>query len=534
MRLLVICLLCISALTQVYAEERIGVRSPAFASSSASTEHSATNSNSRSPAVDSSTSGHSRLKKGNQAESLPEIAAFTPFSTRCVRQGDLVNFSGQYLTSLPPMRLFINVDNSYIALKQISLSQTQLIAQLPMDSRLQKNHRYPIVIQDQHTSSHSQSTALTITMCSFSSEHIAQKNTSSREHDQLVLLIKRATLPIVVEQLQQLGLSILQQHALVSLDSILLTIQVVDQNIEYTLNDLRTRFPDTVIDVNSHYQATASPRLYAAEMIAWPKLSQSCRPATKITIGLIDGMIDKTHPALVEQAITVSNFLNPSEQPEQQHGTAIAIILAGDKPDSDYQGLLSELTILAASVLRQQQDSLIATTESIVRAVDWMLINKVRLVNISLSGTQANAVLKSVFGTAINKGMIIFAAAGNNGKTASPSYPAALEGVIAITAVDAAQHIYKQANQGDYIDFAAPGVDIWTVDNGMQGRYRSGTSFASPYALAVAASYLSQYPTLSRDVLYKIIENNTKDLGIAGRDTEFGWGLVQASQLLCD
>lgn len=533
MRLFVILLLCLPWITLTHAEDRMRVATP--------TPTTGSNSSAGRPTADddkrkTASTEPSRTYNENQSgvlQSKPATAEFTSFSNRCVRQGDLISFSGHNLTALAGDSLAIKVDHGYLSLKKISISPNQLIVQLPTDNRIQHNHRYAVMLQGKPNSSSNEKTALTITTCHLNSRDSELENQPEREYGQLVLLIKTVAAPLIEQQLQQLGFPILQQHTLTGLERVLITIKVTDATLSDTMIDLQSRFPDAVIDMNSHYQPAARPRVYAPEMIAWPNSSQPCKSMSKLTIGLIDGMIDQTHPALSHQAITVNNFLNPSEQFEQQHGTAIAVILAGDKKDDGYQGLLTGITILGASVLQQRQDNLIATTESIVRAVDWLLIEHVRLVNVSLSGSKANAVLKTVFGTAINKGMIIFSATGNNGKTASPSYPAALEGVIAITAIDAAQRIYTEANQGDYIDFSAPGVDIWTIENGLQGKYRSGTSFASPYGLAVAALYLNKNPSLSRAVLYNALKASALDLGDKGQDKKFGWGLVQAPQKVC-
>ena len=72
---------------------------------------------------------------------------------------------------------------------------------------------------------------------------------------------------------------------------------------------------------------------------------------------------------------------------------------------------------------------------------------------------------------------------------------------LPIHPIDAARRVYNEANQGDYIDFSAPGVDIWTIDDKTRGRYSSGTSFAVPHALAVAALYLKKNPSLPREIL---------------------------------
>jgi len=72
----------------------------------------------------------------------------------------------------------------------------------------------------------------------------------------------------------------------------------------------------------------------------------------------------------------------------------------------------------------------------------------VRVVNMSLSGPP-NEVLKRAIASAQAKGMVIVAAAGNNGAGAGPSYPAAYPGVIAVTAVDRNLDVYRRATQGD-------------------------------------------------------------------------------------
>ncbi|PCK05859.1 MAG: hypothetical protein COA42_17795, partial [Alteromonadaceae bacterium] len=112
--------------------------------------------------------------------------------------------------------------------------------------------------------------------------------------------------------------------------------------------------------------------------------------------------------------------------------------------------------------------------------------------------------------------------AGNSGPDAPPVYPAAQQGVTAVTAVDAALRLYDQANHGDYIEFAAPGVDVWAADAQEAGQYHTGTSFAAPFVAAALA-------LVGRD---KLIQSAI-DLGATGKDSEFGYGLVALPQV-CD
>ena len=150
------------------------------------------------------------------------------------------------------------------------------------------------------------------------------------------------------------------------------------------------------------------------------------------------------------------------------------------------------------------------------------------MINISLAGDKPNRILNKVFEKTSSKGGLVFAAAGNNGAQAPPVYPAALNNVIAVTAIDAASRIYKKANRGAYVDFSAPGVDIWSAQEGSSGAYKSGTSYAVPYALAVAGQDILRNGSLSYDLVVESLKQNAKDLGAAGHDKTYGWGLVSA------
>jgi subtilisin family serine protease len=127
--------------------------------------------------------------------------------------------------------------------------------------------------------------------------------------------------------------------------------------------------------------------------------------------------------------------------------------------------------------------------------------------------------------------MIIVAAAGNNGAGAEPSYPAAYPGVIAVTAVNRQLDVYNRATRGEYVDLAAPGVDLWVAAPGGGGTTRSGTSYAVPFVSAAAAVLRASNATLDASSLQAVLENGTLDLGKPGRDTTFGHGLLQTASL---
>lgn len=268
----------------------------------------------------------------------------------------------------------------------------------------------------------------------------------------------------------------------------------------------------------------------AASLVGWnlPAVKQ-CGAIP--TIGLIDTGIDREHEALQGQSIEIVAGLQPRGSPSQRdHGTAVAALLVG-RSGSSAPGLLPEARLLAVDAFYRDGGTADRTdVTALVMALEALAEKNVRVVNMSLSGPP-NEVLRRAIASAQEKGMIIIAAAGNNGAGAEPSYPAAYPGVIAVTAVDNKRDVYRRATQGDYVDLAAPGVDLWVAAPGGGGASKSGTSYAVPFISAAAAVLHASNATLNPVHLEAALESNTMDLGKPGRDKTYGNGLLQATNL---
>ena len=167
---------------------------------------------------------------------------------------------------------------------------------------------------------------------------------------------------------------------------------------------------------------------------------------------------------------------------------------------------------------------------SLVTAIEALAERGVRVINLSLSGP-ANEVLQKAITAAQAKGIVIVAAAGNNGAGAEPSYPAAYPGVVAVTAVDHELNVYRRATRGPYVDLAAPGVNVWTASAQGTGSLKTGTSYAVPFVSAAAGVLLASHPELDMPAVRTRLEKATLDLGQPGRDPTFGFGLIQMAGL---
>ncbi|MEQ1688226.1 MAG: S8 family serine peptidase [Sphingopyxis sp.] len=263
----------------------------------------------------------------------------------------------------------------------------------------------------------------------------------------------------------------------------------------------------------AHYYVSPASRRESRRTRGPVNHSMSVRRTIRLRIGMIDSSVDP-HPMLSATSITRrqfgSNVIDPAG-----HGTAVASVLAQN----------GATEILAANVFRGGDGRQFTTSDAIIRGLDWLIGQRVPVINISLAGPR-NAVLDTLFARALANGHVIVAAAGNGGPTAPPAYPAALDGVVAVTAVDAQHRVYRYANRGDYIRVSALGVAISAAaPRNMQANY-SGTSFAAPLVAAIIARCASDVaPANSRCIT--AMEATALDLGAPGRDSIYGLGLVR-------
>ena len=202
------------------------------------------------------------------------------------------------------------------------------------------------------------------------------------------------------------------------------------------------------------------------------------------------------------------------------------------RPDASSSGLLPGASLLATQVFSPaSRGDLVADAMVFASALDWLTQQDVHVVNLSLAGHD-NLLMRLAVTRAAARGVVMVAAAGNAGPGAGPVYPAAYPAVLAVSAVDARRKPDPAGNRGDYIAFAAPGVQVW-VPTADGGRFYSGSSFAASFVTAAIVSELMAGLPPDRAQLEKKLAADAIDLGRVGRDPIFGWGLLQARPL-CD
>lgn len=315
---------------------------------------------------------------------------------------------------------------------------------------------------------------------------------------------------------QALGYGFVKMDQLPALDDVLITLRIpAGRDIPQAIDEIEAAVPGVTAGAHHLYRLQAEPAAgpsYANALMGWP--ARGCRAVRGI--GMIDAGLPARDVRLRDGSVVQNSFVGSAE-PAGDHGALMASLLVGP-------GRVTGTTLFSAVAVdpaRRGGDT--AGVVAILQAVDWLAGRGVDVVNISLAGPR-NKLLNRGLGRAAADGMLMVAAVGNVGPDAPPQYPAAFPFVIAVTAVDEAQTVYRKAVRGDHIDLAAPGVDI--VINTADGlRVLSGTSAAAPFVTgAIAAD--RRFARSSVATVRRGLWRGARDLGRAGRDTIYGAGLV--------
>ena len=245
------------------------------------------------------------------------------------------------------------------------------------------------------------------------------------------------------------------------------------------------------------------------------------REACGCQIGLIDTGIatDLTyfkHVALSQRAF------NGKAAEARLHGTAVAHLMAGTKANP-----AARTRIFVADIFAGPRETA-GSSFALIKALDWLAAQGVPVINISLSGPRNPAVAGAI-ARITKRGHVIVAAAGNDGPAAPPVFPGAYDNVVGVTAVDSQNRVYRYANRGAHVDFAARGVAVPAIDAKGDVRDATGTSFAAPLVAARLARQLGKPDAAAAQKAIRALEGEARDLGPRGRDPIYGAGLIEAN-----
>ena len=264
-----------------------------------------------------------------------------------------------------------------------------------------------------------------------------------------------------------------------------------------------------------------------------------------ITIAIIDTGIALNHPDLKDNLVPGYNALTRSEalganQDNNGHGTHVSGIAAAERNGIGIVGVAYQAKIMPVKVVDSTGEGY---DDAIADGIVWAADHGAKIINLSIgseNGAHSSDILRQAVAYAYKKGCLLIAAAGNydSKPDGNPgvSYPASDPYVLAITATDKIDNVASYSVTGPEVDLAAPGdyivSDWWSKTGGVGYSYDSGTSMAAPFVSGEAALIWSQHLGWSRDQVIQVLEAGAKDLGTAGRDDRYGYGLVDVKLAL--
>jgi subtilisin family serine protease len=258
-----------------------------------------------------------------------------------------------------------------------------------------------------------------------------------------------------------------------------------------------------------------------------------------LLMAVLDSGVLSSHPDLAGRLdmADARDFVNNDNNPEDDcgHGTMVAGIIAASTntvPARGVAGATWKGRVLPLKVMHRVSDPQSSTgfscatdsDDEIASAIDYAVSKRAAVINLSLGGTDPTGPrLQASINNAVAAGVVIVAAAGNDGSSA-PHYPAASPGVLAVGSTNSAGVRSSWSNFGSWVDVMAPGENIYTtMSNGGYGS-GDGTSFAAPLVSAIVGLMRSVDPNSSAPAL-------VQELAATARAVS-GGGMVDAAAAL--
>ncbi len=269
-----------------------------------------------------------------------------------------------------------------------------------------------------------------------------------------------------------------------------------------------------------------------------------------VVVGVVDTGIDVDNSEFAGAIAAASSFVigvNPATLQDQNgHGTAVAGIIGARKNDTGIHGVAYESSILA--IRADDIAGSLFSHGSLAASLDYAVANGASIVNMSIGSPAApTGAYLTALQDAVNAGVIIVAAAGNEGGDSATEalFAARLANcsttvicsngfnaqgrMIAVGSVDQNNIVSSFSNPAGDTDtafLAAPGENIITTGLGGGTVTAIGTSFAAPHVSGALAIILQRFPSLSTAQAVDLLFTTATDLGASGTDTVFGRGLL--------
>lgn len=257
----------------------------------------------------------------------------------------------------------------------------------------------------------------------------------------------------------------------------------------------------------------------------------------QVKVAVIDSGIDIDHPDLAATYAGGYDFVNNDNNPDDDngHGTHCAGTIAGVADGQGVVGVAPGVQLYALKVLDRNGSG---SFSDVIAALEWCIDNGIHVTSNSYgSDGDPGFIVEQAFIDAYEAGILNVAAAGNSGDSSGTGnnvgYPARYNSVIAVAAVNKSNSRPSFSSTGPAVEVSAPGTQIYsTLPNNDYGSY-SGTSMACPHTAGMAALLIQAGLDASLSIdnrgVRQLLADSCIDLGDSGRDSLYGYGLINVT-----
>src|SRR3984885_13211037 len=334
-------------------------------------------------------------------------------------------------------------------------------------------------------------------------------------------LLALAPQPAALQAASAAGFTVVRERALEGLGTRIVVLHAPGSTAR-ALQRLQTLDPAGAYDFNHIYtDSGASTPVTGADSDIAMAADDPNGGGPVARVGLIDSGVDVSHEAF--SGLPIQQHGCAGRAVPAEHGTAVASLMVART--AAFHGAAPGSTLYAADVFCGLPTG--GAVDAVAEAFAWLAEARVPVINVSLVGPP-NRLLEVVVQGVLARGHIVVAAVGNDGPAAPPLYPAAWQGVVGVTAVDAKGRVLVEAERGPQVKLAAPGADMAAARSPHGYALVRGTSFASPIVAGLLALELQTPDKEAAQEAVAALARRALDLGTPGLDPVYGYGLVGA------
>ncbi|BDH61247.1 hypothetical protein MTP04_13770 [Lysinibacillus sp. PLM2] len=314
------------------------------------------------------------------------------------------------------------------------------------------------------------------------------------------------------------------------IDAVLLNVPVVTGEIPIdAIDDLKKDRDVLAVEIDKRIQMSGQVQDWGISTIKAQSAWTSGYTGSGMKIAVLDTGIAPHLDLQVAGGISFTSY-TPSYFDDNGHGTHVAGIIGAENNNIGVVGVAPDADIYAVKVLDKNGSG---NLSDIIKGIDWAISNRMDIINLSL-GTQIHSfVLKQAVDKAYNNGILVVAAAGNDGNAEgigeTVDFPARYDSVIGVSAVDKLNNRGSFSSTGEEVEIAAPGVKVYSTYLNNNYAIMNGTSMAAPFVAGTLALLKQANPSLTNIQLREKLKESATDIGAVGKDSFFGYGLVQTN-----